>query len=250
VKPTLHQLVSATCINILLFAPGFALAQAPPAAGAESTPEACADGVDNDGDGYVDCADQDCARFPQCGGPGAPPPPPPTYQPGTPPPTYPPPPPTYPPPPPTYQPPAPTYQPPAPTYVPPSAPMVSNEPPPFGLVTGVIGGGLLLAGLGMLGGSASWWTAADCKSGDYDPVTGLGSMGSCRNYSARDTAVVLDVLGGVFFVVGVIMTPIGFSQYGNYLRWKRTHHTTAAMSFEPTLRADTHGGSAGLKITF
>jgi hypothetical protein len=259
VKPILNTLLIATCINILLFAPGFALAQAPPppAATMENSPETCSDGVDNDGDGYVDCADQDCARFPQCGGTGAPPPPPPPIV--APPPTYQPPPPTYQPPgqtyqppgapPPTYNPGAPTYQPPPPTYVAPSAPMTSNEPPPFGLPTGIIGGALVLSGLGMLGGSASYWTLADCHSGNYDPVTGLGSMGTCRNYSARDTAVVLDVLGGVFFVVGVVMTPIGFSQYGNYLRWKRTHKT-AAMTFEPTLRADTRGGTAGFKLTF
>jgi hypothetical protein len=33
---------------------------------AENTRQACADGVDNDGDGHVDCADQDCWDLVQC----------------------------------------------------------------------------------------------------------------------------------------------------------------------------------------
>ena len=46
-------------------------AQAPPgliAAGAatENTRAACSDGLDNDGDGHVDCADQDCQDFTFC----------------------------------------------------------------------------------------------------------------------------------------------------------------------------------------
>lgn len=38
----------------------------------ENTPAACADRVDNDGDGYVDCADQDCSYMNFCA-PGGPP---------------------------------------------------------------------------------------------------------------------------------------------------------------------------------
>jgi len=41
-----------------------ALAQAPPAA--ENTRAACTDGHDNDGDGHVDCDDQDCQDFTFC----------------------------------------------------------------------------------------------------------------------------------------------------------------------------------------
>src|SRR5258706_2836169 len=59
----------------------FAVRDARAQPGAENTPEACSDRMDNDGDGYVDCMDQDCQRLPICQAPpqGAaqPPPPPP-----------------------------------------------------------------------------------------------------------------------------------------------------------------------------
>jgi hypothetical protein len=45
----------------------------------EDTPQACQDGVDNDADGYADCADQDCTFFVVCSQPPAPGP---TTQPG------------------------------------------------------------------------------------------------------------------------------------------------------------------------
>ena len=38
----------------------------PPATGAENTQALCKDGQDNDGDGLVDCADQDCGYFKFC----------------------------------------------------------------------------------------------------------------------------------------------------------------------------------------
>ena len=40
-------------------------------------PEDCSDGIDNDGDGFIDCADQDCLRFLECFNtpPSSPPPP-------------------------------------------------------------------------------------------------------------------------------------------------------------------------------
>ncbi len=48
---------------LALAAPAFAQ----PAA--ENTRAACTDGVDNDGDGHVDCADQDCQDFTFCAAP-------------------------------------------------------------------------------------------------------------------------------------------------------------------------------------
>ncbi len=46
-----------------------------PAAGPETTLDACRDGIDNDGDGHVDCADQDCWIYAMCVAAAAPPPP-------------------------------------------------------------------------------------------------------------------------------------------------------------------------------
>jgi hypothetical protein len=40
--------------------------EAPPPLARENTLEACTDGVDNDGDGHVDCADQDCEIYAVC----------------------------------------------------------------------------------------------------------------------------------------------------------------------------------------
>ena len=41
----------------------------PPSNGdSEDTEAACSDGVDNDGDPYVDCDDYDCSGTPVCGG--------------------------------------------------------------------------------------------------------------------------------------------------------------------------------------
>lgn len=41
-------------------------AQSPPARGPENTADACRDGQDNDGDGRLDCADQDCSPLSFC----------------------------------------------------------------------------------------------------------------------------------------------------------------------------------------
>ncbi|MFO8073982.1 MAG: hypothetical protein R6V85_19135 [Polyangia bacterium] len=51
----------------------------------ERSYEACRDSVDNDGDGYVDCDDQDCEIYAACARAAAPPPPPKNQAPG---PTY------------------------------------------------------------------------------------------------------------------------------------------------------------------
>ena len=50
---------------------------APPVLVQENTLESCRDGVDNDSDGHVDCADQDCEIYSMCVEPEAAPPPPP-----------------------------------------------------------------------------------------------------------------------------------------------------------------------------
>lgn len=176
----------------------------------ENTPELCTDGVDNDGDGYTDCADQDCQRFPQCA-PQAPPPQAQPVQPQAypqqayPQQAYP-------------QPAYPQYQP-AP-YQPYMPPPVSESAPPFGLVTGIIGSTLLLTGFGMLMGSIDPWLAAGCTAGD--PVQ--GTLGNCDHTGPQTTAIVLDAVGGVFFAVGIIMTPIGWYQFSKYRQWKKSHH--------------------------
>jgi hypothetical protein len=57
--------------------------EAPPARIRESAFDDCRDGVDNDGDGHVDCADQDCGIYAMCvaGQPAAAAPPPPAAPP-------------------------------------------------------------------------------------------------------------------------------------------------------------------------
>ena len=228
--------VRGVCIAICLLGPvGWASAQAPPAQAVtpENSQAACSDGIDNDGDGYIDCADPDCQQLTLCQAPPL----------GTPPPPSTPPPPTYQPPPPAYQPPpsyqAPTYQP----YMPPTYAQ-STEQPPFGLVTGIIGAALLIAGLGMLGGSASVWVDANCKASTLDNP----NSGTCKDNNLRNEGIVLDVFGGIFFIVGVVMTPVGFSQFSTYLHWKKTHPKTTA--FVPSLQATQNGAVGGLKFTF
>ncbi|MCB9284376.1 MAG: T9SS type A sorting domain-containing protein [Lewinellaceae bacterium] len=48
------------CLSILLLAPAVVLSQ-------ENTSIACADGIDNDNDGQIDCADSDCMDLPNNG---------------------------------------------------------------------------------------------------------------------------------------------------------------------------------------
>jgi hypothetical protein len=61
--------LTATLTAVALTAAAPAFAQGPNAATvpqAENTRAACTDGVDNDGDGHLDCADQDCQDFTFC----------------------------------------------------------------------------------------------------------------------------------------------------------------------------------------
>jgi hypothetical protein len=206
---------------------GPAFAQAKPQQ-PENTPQACSDGVDNDGDGWVDCADQDCQRLPQCqpqAQPNQAPNPPPPAPPNPAPPPNVAPPPQYPPPSQYQYPPPPQFTPPPSYQQPYMQPPVSYEPqPPFGLVTGIIGSTLLVAGFGMLMGSIDPWLAANCvASTPTNP-----NSGHCADNDLRNTGIVLDSLGGVFFAVGVIMAPIGWYQFGKYRRWKRSHQTALA----------------------
>jgi hypothetical protein len=164
---------------------------AAPALAQENTPELCRDGIDNDGDGWIDCADAECQQLPQCA----------RVYPQQP--VYPR---MYPPPPPQMYPPPP----PAMTY-----PVPAPEPH-YGLPTGISGAVLLVAGVGMLAGSAGPWIQANCHSGDPILLTGSG----CSDDGARDVGIVLSVLGSTALLTGVIMTPLGFSQYANWRRWK------------------------------
>jgi hypothetical protein len=240
------------CITSLVLLPTLGRAQEPPPippppVSTESTPEACADGVDNDADGFIDCADQDCQRLPQCAQQLPPTPQAPVYQ-QPPPPGYPPPN-SYPPPngyaQPGYAQPGyaqPGYAPPVYQPVPAYTQPASTEPPTFGLVTGIVGGVLLVTGLAMLLGSAQAWNAANChNAGDLiDP----GRL-SCADYAQRDTGIALDVVGAIMLVTGVVMTPVGFSQYGRYRKWKRAHQ-----AFLPSLHASTNGAMAGFSLSF
>jgi hypothetical protein len=162
---------------------------AAPALAQENTPELCRDGADNDGDGFIDCADPECQQLPQCAR-------------------------AYP------QQYVPRYAPVYPQmYPPPPPPMTYPVPAPepkYGLPTGISGAVLLVAGVGMLAGSAGPWIQANCHSGDPILLSGSG----CSDDGARDVGVVLSVLGATALLAGVIMTPLGFSQYANWRRWK------------------------------
>jgi hypothetical protein len=158
----------------------------------ENTPAACTDGLDNDQDGWIDCADQECQSLPQCAAP-----------PGT-------------------VPPQPTYT--QPLYAPPLPPMRSPYPgawavnapePRYGLPTGIVGAVLLTAGVAMIAGSAGPWIRANCYQREELFLTSVG----CDDSGARDAGIVLDVLGSVALITGVVMTPLGFSQYANWRRW-------------------------------
>src|SRR5579859_2499803 len=106
-------LLSGVFVVVLTVGPQVAYAQPMP----EASPQACHDGIDNDGNGYVDCNDPSCARYCQRQGQDAPPPQ--SYQ--QPPPGYQQPPPGYQQPPPGYQQPPTGYQPPPPRH---------GQPPP------------------------------------------------------------------------------------------------------------------------
>lgn len=57
-----HRLGPGTCLSVALLV----VSVAPSALAQENTAAACRDGVDNDSDGYTDCADQDCGAIVDC----------------------------------------------------------------------------------------------------------------------------------------------------------------------------------------
>jgi hypothetical protein len=228
-------LLTGACVVSLAYGP-VAWAQTPAgAAGPENTPAACSDGVDNDGNGCVDCYDPGCRPFCQAPPPQyAPPPPqyaPPPPQYGYPPPQYPPP--QYPPPqypPPNYYAPPPTYYaPPPPLYV---QPPPALRPPSTGL--GMLIAGIIFVplGLGMLGGGAD--LLGSDTSCSNDP---FGNQSGCGNLAG---GAVLVTLGTVFSIMGLIFIPAGAVQLSKYSKWKREH--------QPMVKVDPSPN--GLKLTF
>jgi len=225
-------LLTGACVVSLAFGPAAWAQTAAGAGGPENTPAACSDGVDNDGNGCIDCYDPGCRQF--CPPPPQYAPPPPQYAP---PPQYPPPqyapPPQYPPPqyPPQYPPPQYYAPPPPPMYAP--APYVPPPPraPSTGLgllITGII---FVPLGLGMLGGGV------DLLGSNTSCNDAFGSSTGCGNLAG---GAVLVTLGSVFSIMGLIFIPAGAVQLAKYSKWKREHQPMVKVS--PSL--------TGLKMTF
>jgi hypothetical protein len=199
--------LSGMFVLVLVLGPTVAHAQPVP----EASPQACHDGYDNDGNGYVDCNDPNCAQF--CQPPPGYAPPPPGYQP--PPPGYQQPPPGYQPPPPGYQQPPGYYVQPQPVYVmPPPAP----RPPGTGI--GAIVAGFILLPLGLIflavGGSLI------SKACDRSLNCGSDFPGTSA-YDDYWSGVVLVIFGVPMAIAGLVLIPVGFARYGRYSRWKREH---------------------------
>jgi hypothetical protein len=223
----IQALLSGLCMVVLAAGPGIAHAQGYP----ETTPEACSDRVDNDGDGFVDCYDADCRGFAFCQQP----PPPPQYQPAYQP----------PPPPPNYYAPRPVYN-----YVAP--------PPPKGVADVIVGFIMLGLGLGFGIGSYPLWDVAFSGSG-------LFSSSTKTNYLIG--AIILDIFATGMLIVGVILVPSGFGKMARYKEWKArraaqglpvsTMFQYKGIGFTPTLGlaptvsgSGADGASLGLKVTF
>lgn len=219
---------SGLCIVVLALGPGVARAQT---GGAESSPEACQDRVDNDGDGYVDCYDADCRAHPFCQ--QAAPAPAPEAVPAPPP---------YPPPPgygqPTY------YAPPQhPVFVPPP------RPPSTGVGELVVGSIFLPVGALLIGTSFILWEDASF------------STPSSFRYANAWGAVFMDIFGAAFLTMGAIFIPVGIVKMAKYSRWKREQatqqppaaglfHLKGGVALTPTLSASNQSGSLGFKLTF
>jgi hypothetical protein len=223
--------LSGMCLVALAVGPRLAYAQPMP----ESSPAACADGLDNDGNGYVDCNDPGCA--PYCQQQYAPPgypqgAPPPGYAPGYPPPAYP----QYP------QYPPPGYAPPPTVYVQPQPVFV--RPPPRGVGQIVAGAILLPIGVLMIAMSGILWSQA-CAAGH----TCTDSYGSGSDYDKATTALALDIVGVPFVLVGLILIPVGLARRARYNEWKRRNGI--ALIDKSNLQLDLSPGlttaSAGLR---
>ncbi len=252
----LGALFGGMIMVVLAFGPGAAWAQPMP----ENSYQACRDGIDNDGNGYVDCNDAACAQFcqPQPQQVAPPPqyaPPPPQYQ-QQPPPNYPPPqqyapPPSYPPP--QYAPP-----PPPPNYY--ARPVyVVERPPRNGIAQIVTGFVLLPIGIIFVAVSAKLW-----NDGCGSPGSTCFDFPGSSDYDNASGALVLDLIGIPFIIAGIILIPVGFARYARYQEWKRRHglafYDKHGLTLEPVfgaLRPLAAGAgpslasqSLGLKLTF
>jgi hypothetical protein len=207
----LQAFMGGMCMLALALGPGVAEAQPMP----ENNPQACHDGVDNDGNGYVDCNDQQCAPFCQQQYQQ----PPPGYQ--QPPPGYQQPPPGYQQPPPGYyqQPPPGYYAPPPPPAYPPGYNYAANIPPPSGLGQLITGSILLPLGIVFIIVSVPLWNDACGPSSDQFGCVNALSPG----YAEAIGALWLDLIGVVFVIAGLVMIPIGAARYGRYRRWRSQH---------------------------
>jgi hypothetical protein len=229
----IQGLLSGLCMVVLAAGPGIAHAQGYP----ESTPEACSDRVDNDGDGAVDCYDADCRGFAFCQQAA----PPPGYQP----------------PPPGYQPPPPGYQPPPTYYVPRPVYNYVQPPPPKGVADVIVGFVLLGMGLALGIGSYPLWDVAFSGSG-------LFSSSTKTNYLIG--AIIADIFATGMLIVGVILVPSGFGKMARYNEWKKRRAAQGqpvslfdykGIGFTPTIGlaptvsgSGADGASFGLKVTF
>jgi hypothetical protein len=219
------------CMLVLALGPGVAGAQPMP----ENNPQACHDGVDNDGNGYVDCYDQQCAPFCQPQQQYAPPPQ--QYQ----------------------QPPPQQYQQPPPGYGQPY-----GQPPPIAPSTGlgalVTGAILLPLGIIFIAISVPLWNDG-CGAGHYcfDDAFFHSS-----DYNNAAGALALDLLGIPFVIVGLILLPIGAAKYARYRRWRDRQPGMAlyqghGIALEPVFggmpsvsgsSSSLASGSLGLKLSF
>ncbi|HZS39736.1 MAG TPA: hypothetical protein VFF06_23045 [Polyangia bacterium] len=230
----LQAFLGGMCMLVLALGPAVAEAQPMP----ENNPQACHDGVDNDGNGYVDCYDQQCAPFcqqgygqppPQYGQPYGQPPPPPQYY-------------AAPPPPP-------------PVYV------IRPRAPSSGLGALVTGAILLPLGIIFVAVSIPLWNSA-CGAGSFcanDP------LGHPDDYNNAVGAAILDVIGVPFIIAGLILIPVGAARYARFRRWRDRqgvalydHH---GLTIEPIIggapsiarsssSSSLASGSLGLKLTF
>jgi len=231
--------LAGMCLVVVAGGPAVARAQG---VSVESTPQACSDRIDNDGDGYVDCYDPDCAAV--CQRPAQPAPPayapPPAYpaQPA-PPPTYYAPPPAQPPP--VYYQPAPVYRPVyvAPVYAPPIQPYTPRR----GIADIIVGFIFIGLGAGLIGGSVPLWQR--CKSYCFDAGSSY--------YGYGWGATFMDIFGTAFLITGLILVPSGFVKEAKYSKWNKERQNRPISLLDrltPSLAVGPNGGSAGLKLSF
>ena len=227
--------MAGMCMVVLASGPTVAHAQGYP----ENTPQACSDRIDNDGDGYVDCYDADCAQFcrqqpPPPNGYVAPPPPNPEYAPP------PPPPPVYGNPPPVYVNPPPVYYAPRPIYV---QPMYVQQPmvPQPGIGT-VIGGFVFLGlGVGFLAGGGYLLDQACSR-----PTGGVGFGAGCFDgtgsyYGWAWGGTIMVTFGSIFTILSLILIPVGFVKQARYNRWRDAQQQRRRSDIKPYLEPSASG---------